>query len=362
MFALKNFFSGTSALVDPGTSGALVTFDITIGTVTNVNRTMFFYTEAVDADVSFTRYATAVRLLDASTLRVNWRNVYGQITTHTIRWWIMEFVEGVTVQHYYSATQPSSPITINPVNTENSFIIPSWNINNSEGSSSQVNAGANFSFASGSSVTMANSGALMAEVSMQVVQWDGAYAQHSITNINATTPVDVTISNVNTERAVVFSSNNWTSASDPTEVDQFARCFLNSSTALRLSTDATGYSQDIASSVVTIPQFSIQRGLSTFPGTADSSSYNVTIPAVNVVNSVAWVSMPNRPWARRNEPLTPNVYPGAHATKVIFNSATELNLARGRGWSAADVDWQILEFQPPPPRSGFISFQNPGIA
>jgi hypothetical protein len=353
MLSLKNFFSGTSALVDTGPSGSLITKDITIGTVSNVNKTIFFYTNATDYDVSFTRNNPfSVRLLNASTLRVEWRNVFGQVLTHTLNWWVMEFSEGVTVQHYYSATQPASPITISRVDTTQSFLIPSWNINCAEYLSTLVNTGANFSFASPTSVTLTNGASLLENVSMQVVQWDGAAVQHSISSINLDTIVDVTLTPVNTAKALVFSTNNWTSTIDPSAVYQYSRCFLNSSTALRLQTIANDYLQYIAASVVVIPQMSTQRGTVTIPNL--STTQTATITGINQTRAVPWVSMPNRPWAQRDEGSTYNVFGGTHATQIGFT--------RGRPWSDSIADWQVLEFQNPVPRPGFAAFQNPAIA
>jgi hypothetical protein len=360
MLALKNFFSGTAVLADPGPSGSMITMDITIGTVTDVNKTLFFYTQSTDYDVSFTRNnPVSVQLLDASTLRVQWWNVFGQVVTHSIRWWVMEFTEGVKVQHYYSATQPASPITITAVDTTKSFIIPSWALNTLEWESGLVNTGANFSFASSTSVTMANAGALMAHVSMQVVQWDGAIAQHAIGNINAATPIDVPFSAVNLARAVVFSSNDWTSPLQPVGVNQFTRCYLNSSTAVRLDVDQTEYLQNVAITLIEIPHFKIQRGSVTILNAAYSGVAAIT--SVDTSKSIPWVSMANRPWAQRDEWWVPNIFGGAHAVLLTFNSATEINLARGRPWSDIDADWQVMEFQPLPPRSGVAAFLDPAI-
>jgi len=192
---------------------------------------------------------------------------------------------------------------------------------------------------------------------MQVIQWDGAVSQQSITNIDASTPVDVTINAVKESRAVVFSSNNWTGASNPTGVDQFARCFLQDSTMLRLSTEQTGYTQDIAAFVVTIPQFDVQRGAATF----DTLTSSVSINNVDSPNTIPWVSMPNRPFGRRNESSTGDVHFGAHATRLTLDSTTQFTIARGRNWSPVVADWQVLEFEPPPPRYSFVMHQDPSI-
>lgn len=360
MLALKNFFSGTSVLVDPGISGEYVVLDITIGTVTDVNRTLFFYTYSTDFDTGYTRTGPiSVRLLDASTLRVEWRDVFGQIATHSVRWWVLEFSEGVTVQHYYSATQPTSPITINAVDTTKSFIIPSWGIDSWEGDSSIVNTGANFSFDSSTSVAMENGGSTMYSVAMQIVQWDGSRVQHAKANINTVSPVDVLFNEVDLTRSVLFSSNDWTSTLQPVGVNQIARCYLNSSTVVRLEVDQTEYLQNLAIAVVEIPHFKVQRGSLTFEG----ASYTATaaITSVDTTKSIPWVSMPNRPWAQRNEWAEPYFFSGAQATLLTFNSGTEINFARGRPWGPIDADWQVLEFQPLPPRSAAISFQNPAI-
>lgn len=359
MISLRNFFSGTTTYYDTADpSGSIITQDVTFGTVTDVNRTMVFYTALEDYDIAFEETnCLSIYLLNETTLRIQWRKTYNITTGYTIRWWVLEFTEGVLVQHYYSTTQPSSPITINPVDVSRSFIIPSWMIYGLEGSATAVNIGANFSFADSTSVTLTNAGSRMYNVAMQIVQWDGAVAQHAITNISTALSVDVSINPVNLDRAIVFSTNNWTSSSDPTSVQEFARCFLNDSTSIKISVDATGYSQDLATSVVEIPQFTVQRGMNTL----DSTSTGVTISEVDLSNSVAWVSMPNRPWGQRNEPSANQIFGGAQSVLSVFNNATEIELSRGRPWSGLDADWQILEFNPPPPVHGFTLFQDPGI-
>jgi surface antigen len=274
-----------------------------------------------------------------------------------MKWWIMEFTEGVSVQHYYSAAQPSSPISITAVDTTKSFIIPSWGINNTEGSFALVNTGANFSFGSSTSVTLANAGAIMDNVAMQIVQWDGAIAQHMISNINAATPMNVTINEVNLARAIIVSSRNFLSTIEPAQIDQLSRCVLQNSTTVQLSVDMTEYSQDIAITVIMIPQFNVQRGTLTLITTSLTASINT----VDTTKTVPWISMSNRPWSQRNEPTTAWLYGTTHATAVTLNSATEVNAARGSAWSDADVDWQVMEFQPPPPRDGVVIFQGPAI-
>jgi hypothetical protein len=359
MLTLKNFFNGMSTLDDIGSGGdSIITRDITIGTVTDVNRTLIFYTWSQDYDMAFTESESlSVSLYDASTIRVMWRKTFALDSAFTIRWWVFEFSEGVQTQHYFSTTMPTSPITINAVDTSRSFLKARWMLYGSEGVYTQVNAGANFSFASSTSVTLTNGGSWLYNVAMQIVQWDGAAAQHAIANINASTPVDVTINAVNMPRALLTSSSNWTSGSDPTSVDQYARCFLNSSTAVRLSTITTGYSQDIALTVIEIPQFYIQRGLAAF----DTISATATLVELIAAVTIPWMSMSNRPWAQRNESTTPYIYGGAHACLMTFNSSTELNIARGRAWSEINADWQVIEFYVPPPRYGFVNYQIPAI-
>jgi len=113
MIRIKNIFSGATTI----TGGSATSQDITIGTVSDVNKTLFFYTAYYDRDTPFSREVISVRLSNATTLNVQWRNTYAQAFSVYMRWYVIEFVEGVTVQHYYSAAKPSSPITVNQVDT-----------------------------------------------------------------------------------------------------------------------------------------------------------------------------------------------------------------------------------------------------
>jgi len=359
MLALKNFFSGTATIVDTGPSGNEMTYDITIGSVSNVNKTMFFFTVYHDQDVSYARSYPSIYLLNSTTLRVQWRNVYGQTFTRYVQWYVLEFTEGVYVQHYYSAAKPSSTISIDAVDINKSFIIPSWGINptSSEGGSEVAYTGANFQFASPSSVTLTNGGTTMEKVSMQVVQWDGAWAQHSLSTIDTTTEVDTTIYDVNLNRAVLFATNNWTSASEPSGIDQIARCNVKDEYTLQMTVFTTGYTQNIATSIVTIPQFKVQRGKALILNA--NYTQTVSIASVNTAKSIPWVCMPNRPWAQRNDSALA-FYHGTHANRLTFDSATQFTTTRGRPWSDIQTDWQVMEFEPPPPR-GIVSIQDPGI-
>jgi hypothetical protein len=278
------------------------------------------------------------RLKDGTTLLFGTNATAGNVY---IAWTLYEFSQGVNVQHYYSASKPTSPISIDAVDLSKSWLIASY------ASTSSLTGGtitwkgdtASFYFASSNSVTMNGAPSSLDHVCLQVIQWEGAKVQ-SFTQFK--NDADITINAVDTTHALLFGS---TKVTDDTYGDAILVRWIATSTTLVDIVNSYSNVEE-ALFVVELPQVLVQRAAGRTGGIA-SLPWTVTINKVDTARSCVFGTTPFAGWCQMVN-QGQKVLATESLGRWVFNSATQIAVMEGQASPVTfgfGYSWQVMTFR-----------------
>lgn len=330
------------------------TKDITAPTsftaLSDINKTVLFWSESNEGELMEEYGAPLVRLLDIYTIRVE----RGGGTGRTIKLEItlMEFYQGVTVQHFYDSNvySTATDLTIKNVETTtNTFIIPSFA---SQDTTYFQNSTGTFSLSNTTTVRFTPAGASCYPIAMQIVQWGGAFVQTITDNIDAgSTSKSITIPlTVDLSKTIIIASMSCgTNASFQTR--HVPNIYIANANTINVDREIAGYQVDFVANIITIPQFRVQRGTKNLGSTETTTTI---VKGTDIgFNSEVWADRSFSiigqlgGWSRNS--CTGSSYGKIFCVRGKVNSSTQITLTRqayniGLNNYVAIVNWQLIEY------------------
>ncbi len=270
-------------------------------------------------------------------------NRTGTATTITIKWYVAEFVSGVSVQ------RGSIPITVNPmnvaispVNLGKTFVLTSWQ---KPGATYGADDFLRARLTSSSNLELSHvSGALDGTADWQVVTMANASVQSgNLSFLSTDASLTATVASVDTTKSFLLAS--WDSTGDGIGAN-FVRGRITSPTQLTFDRGASGTALNLTWSLVTLNDGStVRSGTASFASTA--TQVDVPLAPVTLTRSVAFLSGLQRGGSTPYAGASPNDNPGVGWFTADLTSATNLRLTRAvTGSATADAAWFVVDFAP----------------
>jgi hypothetical protein len=309
--------------------------DVPINPVTLARSILFFSVQEDNLDPS--NGQVRGQLTSSTNLQFNRA---GTATTITIKWYVAEFVSGVSVQ------RGSTAITANPMNVAiasidlgKTFVLASWQKPGATYGSddflrARLTSSTNLELTAGSTDGTAD---------WQVVSMANASVQRGdLSFLTTDASATVTVSSVDTTKSFLIAS--WTTNGDGIGAN-FVRGRITSPTQLTFDRGATGRALNLTWFLVTLTDGSaVQSGNSSF-STATTQVNVSSLAPVTLSRSVAFLSGFQRGGSTPFAGLSPSDNPGVGWFTADLTSTTNLRLTRGTTQSAtAEAAWFVVEF------------------
>jgi hypothetical protein len=326
--------------------------------ITSVNTASTFVLCQNDTAIRLPTTRALCELTSATSLRITIIDGSG---TEVVRWYVVEFLSGVTVQRSpaggtaIAAGTATVPVPIAAVNLAQTFVLISENMNSTnEYIDEQWTVQAQLTSTTNLQLTR-NANATAINVAWQVIQIASAAVQSGTATIaiNATTvtgalnpPVDLT------RTFLVFTRSGGSGSFGVESFYQTTGQITNATTL----TFTRAFQGNFANSQVDIAWFAVrmtdgttvQRGLQGPSGTGGASvTMNAVLPSAIAINrSVPFISV-------MGDPAPANPFSNLDDTswKAALTSTTNLRLTRAAGAanvSNATVAWQVVQFNDRP--------------
>jgi hypothetical protein len=309
--------------------------DVTISTVTLARSILFFTVQEDNLDPS--NGQVRGQLTSSTNLQFNRT---GTATTITIKWYVAEFVSGVSVQRG-SAALTTSPlnVAINSVDLGKTFVLASWQKPGATYGSddflrARLTSSTNLELTAGSTDGTAD---------WQVVSMASASVQSGdLSFLSTDSSKTATIGSVDTTKSFLIAS--WVTDGDGIGAN-FVRGRITSATQLTFDRGATGRVLNLTWFLVTLTDDStVQSGNASF-GTAVTQINVSSLTPVTLTRSVAFLSGSQRGGSTPFAGLSPSDNPGVGWFTADLTSTTNLRLTRGTNQSAsAEAAWFVVEF------------------
>ncbi len=275
-------------------------------------------------------------------------NRTGTTTTITIKWYVAEFLSGVSVQRGTTAvTTVPMNIPITAVNLGRTFVLASWQkpgatYGNDDFLRARLTSTTNLE------LTHDTVGAsLDGTADWQVVSMTGASVQSGdVTFPTADASKTVTVTTVDTAKTFLLAT--WNSDANGIGAN-FIRGRITSPTQLTFDRGATGSTINLTWFLVTLNDGStVQSGNASFSSTTTTLPVTLS-PAVGLTKSVAFLSANQRGGSTPYAGISPNDNPGVAWFTADLTSSTNLQLTRSvTGSATAEAPWFVVQF----PQSG----------
>jgi len=277
-----------------------------------------------------------------STTQISFERLTGTGNAANIRWFVIEFLSGVTVQQNTTLLAPAGTphnVTITTVDTTKSWSIVNHELNGNNWSyddlwTSEITTATNLQFQVGSY-------AVASRLAWQVIE----YADCSVEKVSkalaaASTSDTSTITSVTMSKAAIFG--RYRLATDETEICtiQWIWC-ITASTTVTYSRQAAGGA--INNGIFYVVNFSdntkTQRGNESI--TASTSTGTISIEEINTllacVNTQGMAGL----WASINYT---NDYCEQGEFTTYFSSTTQITWTRDTAGNAGSLPWEVIQF------------------
>lgn len=320
--------TGTYSL---GSSSGTVTLGTTL---LSTSRAFLVFNYYVDASSYVDHHVVSGTITNSTTL-----TFYCGSSGHTasIRWWVYEFYDGVSVQHSYTATSLPTTISINKVNLDNTFILATCSI---AATPSQIWDSTSFTAKLNSDVQVGvtyDSAAAMEDLCVQVISWEGAKVQRISDSIGAATTKDITINYVDLKHTLLFGTKYWTTSIN---MYNMSTAYLQNNTTVRLEKSNAADTDNWELFVVEIPEMWVQTGAASMTGASTTSAVK-TIWTSHACIYPGPIGISN---CRTNNNTT--VSQGNYGyIRATIDSATQISFNRTTGTGTVYMPWQLFEYK-----------------
>lgn len=329
---IKSVQSGTTTLASGNSS--------VTATITSVDTTKSFLVYSLSLnDSAAINSQVSGEITNATTLTF-YRYTTAAVNI-TIKWYVAEFVSGVTVQRG-TATTSSSPfnVTINSVNTAKSFPIINGYTRDGQTYGADDFEKAKITSATNLELTQVSS-SLNSTLRWQVVEYTDATVQTGdVSFITTDSSKTATVNSVDPAKSWLLYT--YTTDSNAANISNiFIQGTITNSTTLTFNKDGTGNNNNLTWYLVTFnDETTVQSGSQNF-ATGDTQK-NVTITSVDTARSIAAAGS----WYHRGgkSGLTTDDNVGMGSVTLDLTSATNLQLTRGTSGSTADIGWFVVQF------------------
>jgi hypothetical protein len=332
---VRSLQSGTATMA-AGTSGAAQTVDVPIAAVDPTRAVLFFSVRGSSVDPGDGQVRG--QITSATSLRF-YRANDTSLSDLTIRWTVVEFRGGVSVQRGTSSVSNAGTIPIAAVDPAQSFVLASCSV-----AATDMTYGSDDFFRARltgpTSLEIVHSTAAVKTCDWQVVEYRGARVQRGAGTLaaGATTSGPLAIAAVDPARSLVQVT--WRTSGDGSGPN-LVRARLTGPTTIEVDRAATGTTIEYAWEVVEFAD-----GTRVVPGTsslgATQTSASAAIAVVDPARSVAVLSAYQRA-GRTAYASDDDVGPGWFTAALV--DATTVSIERAiSGGAAADAAWFVVEF------------------
>jgi outer membrane protein assembly factor BamB len=338
---LRRLQAGT-ATMPAGASGGPQTVNVPIGAVDPARAVLFFSVRGSSVDPGDGQVRG--QITSATNVRF-YRANDTSLSDLTIRWSVVEFQAGVSVQRGTAAVADTGTISIAAVDPARSFVLVSCSV-----VSSDVTYGSDDFFRArltgATTLEIVHGTTAAKDCDWQVVEHQGASVQRGTGTLGAGALTSGPIAITAVDPARAFVQVTWRTSGDGSGVN-LLRARLTSATTVEVDRAVSGTTIDFAWEVVEFADGTrVQSGVEAFGATETSRARTLT--AVDPTRSVALLSAYQRA-GQTGYSADDNVGPGSFTAGLT--DATTVTLERAVAGSAgASVAWFVLEF----PASGPI--------
>jgi hypothetical protein len=336
MSAIKTVQSG-SATIAAGTSSGTASI-----TAVDLSKSFLMYNcRVTTTGVGDASNGEIVGYL-TSTTQISFERLTGTGNAANIRWFVIEFLIGVTVQQNTTLLAPAATphnVTITTVDTTKSWSIVNHELNGNNWSyddiwTSEITTATNIQFQVGSYATASR-------LAWQVIEYTDCSVEKVSKSLDAASTSDTsTITSVTTSKAAIFGRYRF--ATDEVILYTIQWIWrITDSTTITYSRQAAGSA--INNGIFYVVNFSdsttIQRGNESI--TAATSSGNISISEINTrsacVNTQGLAGL----WASINYT---NDYCEQGEFTTYFSSTTQITWTRDTAGNAGSLPWEVIDF------------------
>jgi len=255
----------------------------------------------------------------------------------TINWYVLEFKQGVRVQHLYGTNTVSSGTTnqsINPTDLRKSFVHTSWT---ADTSSNSVEA----KLTSSTQLTYSYVGDVDT-YAFQIVEWNGASVQQVEDTVTGASK-DTLIDTVNLNRAFIIASHKRPSSGGNND---FGTYYTTNESTVRWSRESSSTGNiEVTYYVISAPQLQVYNGY--LYQSSGTSTSNITIPEVwynsgDNSRAIALTNHHGQPWGYGTQTSYQANYAACRAS---LSSSTNLQLIRSNSTGDVQYNWFVIEYK-----------------
>ena len=330
---LKQIERGTSTFTGGSPSSLVVTLGTTLTDTTNA--IILFTVESTASNAK--EYNVAGRIISTTQIEFN-RLAATLLTTPTVEWQVIEFTQGITVQHIYQTlTALSTDIAITAVDLAKTFpIVTVARLANPYGADDNILT----EITTTTNVNCIAVNTTEVGVAIQIVQIDDASVQKFATTYGTGATKDITVTTITENKTFwLFTLGTTDVAFNP---DNFMYLSYVNSTTIRFTrTDSSGINFDLVVYVVSLSSGITVQNIATTIASS-GSSVSPTISTVTVANTALLLNGLTQRHASAN---TTTSDAGTTAFGLASLTTTAFTATRAESpATAATTNVQVLEW------------------